>query len=311
MSKINQGKIERLKSEAEEIIELSNKFFSSITIQTENQMISNGSRIPKFEGGYMNTESNYVKSYSWGKLSTDISGMQVELLRKYDLWYEESRFIIKTFLSERLEAFNESYEEGRKYINLDYPPNPLGLTYFFNDFRKHFNIGQNILLISSKVEAIPFVVPNRQLPKLVDMEFEDVFYNKLRDEINDAYKMGLFTSVMLLSRKLFENLLIEILRIKYPPNQSGNLEIYFIKNGQRFQNFTVLLKNIEDKKSDFTVDEPLITEIISRIKPFRKDANSSAHSIIIVSDEKDILENDISQISALLLKLYLAIKRSK
>ncbi|MCZ7398259.1 MAG: hypothetical protein O8C62_01030 [Candidatus Methanoperedens sp.] len=310
MSQINQEKIKQLKSEAEKIIELSNKFFSSITIQTENQMISNGSRIPQFEGGYRITKPNYVKSYSWGKRSTEISEMQVELLGKYDLWYEEGRFIIKTFLSDRLEAFNESYEEGRKYINLDYPPNPLGITYFFNDFRKHFNIGQNILLISSKVEAIPFVVPNRQLQKLVDMEFEDVFYNKLRDEINDAYKMGLFTSVMLLSRKLFENLLIEILRIKYPPNQSGNLEIYFIKNEQRFQNFTVLLKNIEDKKSDFTPDEHLISEIISLIKPFRKGANLNAHSIIIVSDEKGILSFDIPRISALLSKLYSNIKRS-
>lgn len=311
MSQINQEKIKQLKSEAEKIIELSNKFFSSITIQTENQMVSKGSRIPQIDGRYFITEPNYVKSYSWGKLSTDISEMQVELLGKYDLWYGGSRVIIRTFLSEQLEAFNESYEEGKKYINLDYPPNPLGITYFFNDFRKCFNRGQNILLISSEVEAIPLVVPIRQVTKLIDMEFENVFYNKLRDEINDAYKMGLFTSVMLLSRKLFENLLIEILRIKYPPNQSDNLEIYFIKNEQRFQNFTVLLKNIEDKKSDFTVDEPLITEIISRIKPFRKGANSSAHSIIIVSDEKDILENDISQISALLLKLYLDIKRSK
>ena len=311
MSQINQEQIKQLKSEAEKIINLSNDFFSSITIQTKNQMVSNGSRIPQIDGRYLITEPNYDKSYSWGKRSTAVSEMQVELLEKYGLWYEESRFIISTSLSGRLEAFNESYEEGRKYINLDYPPYSLDSTSFFNDFRQHFNIGQNILLISSKVEAIPSVVPNKQLPKLVDMEFEDVFYNKLRDEINDACEMGLFTSVMLLSRKLFENLLIEILRIKYPPNQSSNLEIYFIKNEQRFQNFTVLLKNIEDKKSDFTVDETLITEIISQIKPFRKGANSSAHSIIIVSDNKDILEYDIPRISALLLKLYSNIKRSK
>jgi len=122
--------------------------------------------------------------------------------------------------------------------------------------------------------------------------------------------MGLFTSVMLLSRKLFENLLIEILRIKYPPKTPDNLEIYFIKTEQRFQNFTILLKNIEDRKSEFTVDEPLITEIISRIKPFRKGANSNAHSIIIVSEEKDILNYDISRISALLFKLDSNVKKS-
>lgn len=159
-------------------------------------------------------------------------------------------------------------------------------------------------------ERIPLLVPKRQLVKLVDLDFGDVFYNKLRDEINHAYKMGLFTSVMLLSRKLFENLLIEILRIKYPPSTPGNLEIYYIKTEQQFQNFTILLMNIETRKGEFTLDENLITEIISRIKPFRKGANSNAHSIITVSEEKDILVFDIPRISALLLKLYSNVKRS-
>lgn len=172
----------------------------------------------------------------------------------------------------------------------------------YNDDTKNFSLTSG--------EAIPLIVPNRQLAKLVDIEFGDIFYNKLRDEINEAYKMGLFTSVMLLSRKLFENLLIEILRNKYPPNIPSNLEIYFIQSDKRFQNFTILLKNIEDRKSDFTVDEYLITEIISKIKPFRKSANSNAHSIIMVSGEKDILIFDISRISALLLKLYSNVKNN-
>jgi len=159
-------------------------------------------------------------------------------------------------------------------------------------------------------ETISLIVPNRQLKKLIDMEFGDVFYNDLRDEINEAYKMGLFTSVMLLTRKLFENLLIEILRIKYLPNIPGNLEIYFIISDQRFQNFTILLKNIEDRKSEFTVDEPLVSEIISKIKPFRKGANSNAHSIIIISKEIDILNFDIPHISALLFRLYSNVKIS-
>lgn len=172
----------------------------------------------------------------------------------------------------------------------------------YNEDVKNFSLADG--------EAIPLFVPNRQLAKLVDLDFGDVFYNNLRDEINEAFRMRLFTSVMLLSRKLFENLLIEILRIKYPPNINGNLEIYYKITEQRFQNFTILLKNIEDKKSDFTVDEHLITEIISKIKPFRKSANSNAHSIIIVSNQKEILSFDIPLISALLLKLDSNMKKS-
>ncbi|VVB86201.1 Uncharacterised protein [uncultured archaeon] len=167
---------------------------------------------------------------------------------------------------------------------------------------------KNFILTSG--EPIPLIAPKTQLSNLVDIDFQDFFYNKLRDEINTAYRMELFTSVMLLSRKLFENLLIEILRFKYPPNQPGNLEIYYVTRDQKFQNFTVLLMNIEDKKDEFTVDKHIVSEIISLIKPFRERANSNAHSIIIISKEDDILKYEIPHISALLLKLYSNIKNS-
>lgn len=182
--------------------------------------------------------------------------------------------------------------------------------------------GENmdIALSNGRLQSPPILKgknPNRieamsktKLPKLIDIDFSDIFYNELKDEINEAYRMGLFTSVMLLSRKLFENLIIEILRIKYPSSVPGNLELYFIKNNKRFQDFTILLKNIEDRKGDFTVDEQIITEIISLIKPFRISANSNAHSIIIVSDEKAILDFQIPRISALLFRLHSNIKHN-
>jgi hypothetical protein len=144
MSQINQEKIERLNIEAEEIIGLSKKFFSSVPIQTENQIISTGSSIPTLDG-YINTKPNYVKSYSWGRLSAEISEMKVELLSKYALWYETSRFIIRKFLSDRLAAFDESHKEGRKYIGLGYPPYSTDNTESFYKFREHFNIEQSIL----------------------------------------------------------------------------------------------------------------------------------------------------------------------
>jgi len=172
----------------------------------------------------------------------------------------------------------------------------------YNEDAKNFSLTSG--------ETISLIVPMGQSSNLIDLDFNDVFYNELRNEINKAYQVRLFTSVMLLSRKLFENLIIEILRMKYPSNISGNLEIYYFVKDGKFQNFTILLQNIEERKSDFTVDEHLITQIISLIKPFRKGANANAHSIIIVSDENDILKFDIPRISALLLRLYSNIQNS-
>ncbi len=98
----------------------------------------------------------------------------------------------------------------------------------YNETEKNFSLPSG--------KQISLLVPIGQSSNLIDLDFNDVFYNELRDEINKAYQMRLFTSVMLLVRKLFENLIIEILRMKYPYNKTGNLEIYYLENDRRFQN---------------------------------------------------------------------------
>lgn len=150
-----QEKIERLQSEAEEIIGLSNKFFSSIPIQTKNQTISTGLLVPNFKGGIMNPKPNSYLYYSWEELSTEKSEMQVELLKIYDSWYGKTRLMIRKFLSDRLGEFEESHEEGKKYIKLYYPPSKTGSIKSFNQFMQHFNNEQIILsLISLLVEDV-------------------------------------------------------------------------------------------------------------------------------------------------------------
>ena len=152
-------------------------------------------------------------------------------------------------------------------------------------------------------EPIQILTSVRKLPKYLDIEFNEFFYNNLRDEINSTYKFGLFTSTMFLSRKLLENLVIDILRQKFPASARGNLELYFNSVQGRFNDFTILLKNLEDKKDEFGPDKEVITEFISLIKPFRPKANSNAHSIIIIGNEDDLLKFNVPKMSALLLRL--------
>jgi hypothetical protein len=72
----------------------------------------------------------------------------------------------------------------------------------------------------------------------------------------------IFTSVVILSRKMIENLIIEILRKKYPQKVKGNLDIYYNKNERRFHDFTMLVKNLEVKKKDFGPDENTLSKFI-------------------------------------------------
>jgi hypothetical protein len=103
---------------------------------------------------------------------------------------------------------------------------------------------------------------------------------------------------------MIENLVIDVLRLKFPQSGTGNISLYFrVDGGGRFHDFTILLKNLEDKIDDFGVDKHIIQQLLPLVKVFRPQSNSNAHSIIIIGDEKALLAANIERMIALLLKL--------
>lgn len=144
-----------------------------------------------------------------------------------------------------------------------------------------------------------------QLPDLINIETfkEDVFYKDLSHEINNCYKRGCHTAVFVLLRKLLENLLIDVLRKKYPENEGDNIDIYYGRNTNRFHDFSILLKKLERRKSEFGADGEAVEEFLKRIKPFKLEANSKAHSIIIQGRKEDIDKPEIERTLGLLLRL--------
>jgi len=144
--------------------------------------------------------------------------------------------------------------------------------------------------------------------ELIKSQFSDLFYNNLKKEINLSYGYELFTAAFILSRKMIENLVIDVLRLKYPANIPGNLDIYFWQDPKRIQSgrhhdFTVLLKNLEEKQDDFIIDKGIIVEFLRLVKVFRPISNANAHSIIMITEEKNLLDAKIDVIVELLLKL--------
>jgi hypothetical protein len=95
------------------------------------------------------------------------------------------------------------------------------------------------------------------------------------------------------------------LRKKYGDKTQENVEIYFNSNNGRFHNFSVLLGNFKERKSDFGVDRDIIVQFFSLIEPFRKSANKKAHSIIhFVESEEDLKAYNIQQLANLLMRLF-------
>jgi hypothetical protein len=108
---------------------------------------------------------------------------------------------------------------------------------------------------------------------------------------------------------MIQDLVYEILRLKYHANTQSNLEIYYSRNENRQHDFTLLIKNLEDKKDDYGIDKDIISEFVSLVKPFRPSSNSNAHSIIRFPDEQEIVSYKVPKMISLLLKLRDNLKR--
>ncbi len=110
------------------------------------------------------------------------------------------------------------------------------------------------------------------------------------DEINRCYTHKCYTACFVLCRKVIENMVIDVLRAKYPTNIAGDLDIYFDAHQGRYRDFSVLLRNLSQRSGDFGPDSKLVDRIVSLTDPFKKDANDKAHSWFHVVKNREELD---------------------
>ena len=108
-----------------------------------------------------------------------------------------------------------------------------------------------------------------------------VFYDPLEDEINTAYSNpALPNAVLLLSRKLIENLVYNLLENRFSGTQT---DLYYNTGQMRAHDFSVLLDNLRKHKSDFAADQQesigQFLKIMDETK-FRREANSTTHKVM-------------------------------
>ena len=114
------------------------------------------------------------------------------------------------------------------------------------------------------------------------------FYPDLVDDINRCYSLAIYDATLILTRKLLENLLIDILREQYGKQE---INLYYLPENKRFQNFSTLINSFEDNLDDFQhLSGGLDGNFINELDAFRQDANSGAHSI-----ETNITESEMAE----------------
>ena len=129
----------------------------------------------------------------------------------------------------------------------------------------------NALMVAA-LPALPATVRFLDVEKL-----PDDFYRELVAEVNQCYRVALYSAQLVLMRKLLENLVLDVLRRKYGTSQE---DLYYRSNKRRFLEFASLIDNLEKKLGDFASVSPgLDSTAIQKLQVFRADGNRSAHTI--------------------------------
>lgn len=157
---------------------------------------------------------------------------------------------------------------------------------------------------SVKIEKVPTlqrkkkVGTKEQIIDIIHFETEDHFLKKHIKEINRAYTKKCYTCVFILTRKVLENLIVGILKAKYPADR----DLFFDKPKGRNHDFSVVLDNLFKRRSEFGDDKKeAIDRLHQTLKPFKNDANDKAHSLYhIVENAKEVDDWNLDSILALI-----------
>jgi hypothetical protein len=105
------------------------------------------------------------------------------------------------------------------------------------------------------------------------------------EEINRCYRIGANSAVLVLYRKMLENIIIEILRGHYG---TDNIEKFYDEDHAQPHRFSILLSEFDDSRSDLDqYSDNLTSDLIDQLWDFKADGDAMAHSMKYdVSDEE-------------------------
>jgi hypothetical protein len=161
-------------------------------------------------------------------------------------------------------------------------------------------------LKSVKLEPIPIKIgkQRKRLIKIANYETDDKLLKAHIDEINKTYTYGCYTACFVLCRKVLENLLLNILKVKYPGKDKTHRERYWDFNRNRPLEFSRLLKSLRENKNDFIPENKLVERICILAEKFKETADEMTHSLYHIASKKEMDEMNFQQILDLIRELF-------
>jgi hypothetical protein len=113
-------------------------------------------------------------------------------------------------------------------------------------------------------------------------DLRDMFLDYIRKEINECYINGQYLSVMFLSRKILEVIVIRVFEVVFPKivnhqYSEANHKLWYDSRHARYHDFEVLLGNLKNNAIAFQEDKDMIIQLVESIKPLKNATNECVH----------------------------------
>jgi hypothetical protein len=139
-----------------------------------------------------------------------------------------------------------------------------------------------------------------KIKEIIDYSSSDYFIKEHIDEFHRAHHYKCYTAAYVLLRKIIENLIIDILKDKFPSKR----KLYWNDANKRSLDFSVILDNLYKNRMEFKDKKNVIERLNQLLVPFKKDANNKTHSWFhIVKNSTEYNNGNLKTIIELIKKL--------
>lgn len=141
--------------------------------------------------------------------------------------------------------------------------------------------------------------------------FEEHRFQKLVEDINKSYRYHIYDGTLVLTRKLFEHMIFEILRNQYSGKDN---HMFFDVENQRHYHFDELLNNFKIGISELKMytKERLDDKMVEDIRDLKDRGNLSAHSIRVDFEEGEVeaLSGDATYFAEILHEIWKGVQNA-
>lgn len=220
----------------------------------------------------------------------ELKGKILQKLKK--IYPKKSEGAIRTKLSKLSRKYNVTLNAAADLMAREVKRSVYGL--LDNDDKKSLD-NKTVQIIP--IKQSPNKTNKKNIIPFISYKTSNSFLSSHIQEINKCYTFSCYTAAYILIRKVIENLIMELIKKKFPKREKADLALYLDLSRGRIHDLSILIKNLRSKSSSFLPDEKkLIRRILQLAEQFKGDANDKTHSLYHLSSKKELEEKKPQQI---------------